>query len=49
MSFTEKLMRDRETQIMAIIVFFVLAFRRIFGSNNADSSVLNTVNEYVIR
>ena len=52
MSFTEKLMRDRETQIMAIsIVFFVLAFPTYFflAANNADSSAgLNTVNTYVI-
>ena len=53
MSFTEKLMRDRETQIMAIsIVFFVLAFPTYFflAANNADSSAgLNTVNDYVIQ
>ena len=52
MSFTDKLMRDRETQIMAIsIVFFVLAFPAYFylAADKADSGAgLNTVNTYVI-
>ena len=52
MSFTDKLMRDRETQIMAIsIVFFVLAFPAYFylAADKADSGAgLNAVNTYVI-
>ena len=52
MSFTDKLMRDRETQIMAIsIVFFVLAFPAYFylAADKADSGAgLNSVNTYVI-
>ena len=52
MSFTDKLMRDRETQIMAIsIVFFVLAFPTYFylAADKADSGAgLNSVNTYVI-